>query len=459
VTLLAALLAGALAEVILPFGNNLLGYKLTLAPLHDPQAAGFLVLLVVIVGFLSGLYPALVLSGFNPVAALKGQSGSSLRKGLILRRGLVIAQFAISQALIFGTIVLTAQLDFWRQKDLGFASEATVVADLPRNEAATLGTLRSRLLQDSRVHEVSFSSVSPLSDVWNGAVYHRLHGSEEEYITDFKYADAHYASLFGLKFVAGRNYQEADSARELVVNEAFARGLGIAPQDLIGKTIEMVKMRSNAQIREPLPVVGVVKDFNERPLQDGIYPTLLTSYRPFYYQASIKIDIHNMQEALAHIERCWSAAYPAFLFQAQFLDERITGYYKEEETTAGMVRILTGLAIAIGMMGLFGLVSFMAARRTKEIGVRKVLGAGVADILLLFLREFALLILIAFAVAAPAAYFVMSRWLEDFAYRITPGPGVFALSLAVTCVVAALSVGYQVVRASLANPVSALRYE
>jgi ABC-type antimicrobial peptide transport system permease subunit len=208
-----------------------------------------------------------------------------------------------------------------------------------------------------------------------------------------------------------------------------------------------------------MPIVGVVKDFHSRPLQEEIRPCLLAAHRRIYEEAGIKIEAAGMKEALAHIEKVWSATFPEFVYSFEFLDERIANFYQEEQKISQLFRAFTAIAIFIGCIGLFGLISFMAAQRTKEIGVRKVLGASVQNILLLFSREFALLIGAAFLVAAPVAYFVMQNWLEDFAYRISIGAGVFALALGVTLLIAAFTVGYRATKAALANPVEALRYE
>jgi ABC-type antimicrobial peptide transport system permease subunit len=211
--------------------------------------------------------------------------------------------------------------------------------------------------------------------------------------------------------------------------------------------------------RPYMPIVGVVQDFHTRPLQEEIRPCLLAARRGAYYEASIKIQTHDIKEALGHIEKAWSAAFPEFVYSYEFLDARIAGFYAEELKMSQLFRAFAAIAIFIGCIGLLGLISFVAAQRTKEIGVRKVLGATVLDILTLFSKEFAALILIAFVVAAPVAYLAMNNWLENFAYRINVGVGVFAATIAATFIIAGVTVGYRAVKAALANPVKALRYE
>jgi len=454
ITLLGAALAVMLAELLLPNLNDLLRLRISFHPFGDLSVFLFLLLLVVAVSLLAGLYPAFVLSQFMPALALKNKVRASAGGGLSLRRGLVIFQFVISQLLIIGTIIVTRQMDYFRNKEMGFDQNAVVTVPLPANEAALLQTLRNQLLQNSQIKNVTFGWASAASgNVWDTNLRHTLRGQEETFASDLKFADAEYIPTYNLKLLAGRNYAASDTMTELVVNETFARKLGFAPPDLIGKTFKLG--------RRPyyLPIVGVVQDFHTRPLQEEIRPCLLAARRTAYQEASIKIDALNINEALAQIEKAWSMTFPEFVYNYEFLDRRIADFYQQEQLMAQLFRAFSTIAIFIGCIGLFGLISFMAAQRTKEIGVRKVLGATVGNILSLFLKEFAALIAIAFIVAAPIAYFTMNNWLTNFAYRINIGAGVFLLTLAITLLIAAVTVGYRAARAALANPVEALRYE
>lgn len=453
IVLFAALFSLALTELLLPSLKTYLGLNIPFHPLQDARLLGFTAALAAAVTVLAGLYPALILSRFTPALALKNNPAAPASGAFNLRRALVIFQFIICQMLIIATIIVSWQLDYFRNKDLGFDQEAVVITPLPRNDAAVLSALRNELLRDSRIHNVSFSFSSAASGIrWDSNLQHTLNGAEEDFVSDLKFADASYLPVYGLKLVTGRNYTESDTISEWVVNETFARKLGLAPDEIVGKTLKLGS-------RPYLPVVGVVRDFNATSLHEEIRPCLLAARRQSYYEAGVKIDLHNAKEALRHIETCWNAAFPDFLYSYQFLDERVVRFYQEEQKTAQLFRVFSGTTIFIGCLGLLGLVSFMAARRTKEVGVRKVLGASVGNILMLFGKEFALLILIAFSVAAPAAYYVMNGWLQDFAYRIQVGAGVFALALGITALIAALTVGYKALRAALANPVESLRYE
>ncbi len=453
ITLLGAALAVVLAELLLPTLNQLLRLQISFNLFTDLSVFSFLALLIFTVSLLAGLYPAFVLSHFIPAQALKSKVNTPAGGGLFLRRGLVVFQFIISQMLIIGTLIVTTQMDYFRNKEMGFDKQAIVTVPLPVNEAAKLQTLRAQLLQNSHIHNATFGYSSAASgNIWDTNLRHTLNGPEETFASDLKFADVHYIPTYGLKLVAGRGYVESDTISEFVVNETFAKKLGMAPHELIGKTFKLGRRRE-------MPIVGVVQDFHTRPLQQEIRPCLLAAHRRAYYEASIKIEAASMKEALAHIEKVWSATFPEFVYSFEFLDQRLADFYQEEQKMSQLFRAFAGIAIFIGCIGLLGLISFVAAQRTKEIGVRKVLGASVADILGLISKEFAVLIAVAFAVAAPVAYLVMKNWLENFAYRINVGLGVFAATIAATLLIAGVTIGYRAIKAALANPVEALRYE
>lgn len=453
ITLLAAAFAMVLVELLLPSVNDLLRLQLSFDPIGSLSLFSFLSLLLLSVALLAGLYPACVLSRFMPARAIKSQVATANNRGLFLRRGLVVMQFLISQMLIIGTLIVSRQMDFFRTKEMGFDQTAIVTVPLPVNDVAKLQTFRTVLAQDSRIKNVSCGFSSAVSgNSWDTNLRHTLNGPEETFASDLKLADANYIPTYDLQLLAGRNYVPTDTIFELVVNETFVRKLGLTPQEMIGKTFKFSR-------RPYLPVVGVVKDFHTRPLQEEIRPCMLAANWRAYYEASVKLETANMKEALAHLEKAWSTAFPEFVFSYQFLDERIAGFYAEEQKMSRLFHVFAGIAILIGCLGLFGLISFMAAQKTKEIGVRKVLGASLHHILALFSREFAMLIGVAFVLAAPVAYFVMQNWLENYPYRIEIGAGVFALALGATLAIAAATIGYRAFKAASTNPVEALRYE
>lgn len=249
---------------------------------------------------------------------------------------------------------------------------------------------------------------------------------------------------------AGRNLYPSDTAREALIHETLVRKLGIRnPAQVVGKA-----MRSNGK---DLQIVGVIKDFNQSSLHKTIDPLFMTTEDSSYYAANLHLQTGNFQGVIRQMETAFNQVYPDTYFSPQFVDEQIERSYRQEQTMAKLVNFFAGVAVLIGCLGLYGLVLFMITRKTKEIGVRKVLGASVGSILWLFGQEFSRLIVVAFGLAAPVAWYVMSHWLQSFQYRIKLGPGIFLIAILTTVVVAALTIGSQAIRAALMNPVKSLR--
>lgn len=459
ITVLSVVLAILLAEITLPSlnswvyetaGLNLFG---NLRLLSDGPMALFLLALLALVTLLAGSYPGLVLAGFQPVAALKGKISTQQVGGMSIRRSLVVLQFVLTQLLIIGSIVVTRQMEFFRGKDIGYDPSAVVLLNIPTSDKAT-EALRHRFSQVPGVEKVSFSSFAPTSQS-NNNTSHRFdtRQEEEKWSVNTKPGDSHYLETYGLKLVAGKNIAESDTTRGFLVNETYVRRLGgkLKPADVVGRTLEVWDRR--------YPIVGVMKDWNNLSLHNEIQPIAVFADRGRYHTAGIKVNTAHLNETLAGIERVWNETYPDHLYNRTFLDERIANAYQTENLILQLIRAFSGIAIVIGCLGLYGLVSFMAAQKTKEIGVRKVLGATVPQILALFGREFGKLILLAFVVAAPAGWWVMSQWLEDYTYRIPIGWPVFAVAIVTTTVIAALTVGWQSFRAATANPASSLKSE
>ncbi|MBX7152038.1 ABC transporter permease [bacterium] len=454
ITSLAAIVSIVLTEVFFSFLTEALELKVTFHPFTDSIIPVFLLTVIGFVTLLSGLYPAFVLSRFQPAIALKGKITSHHSGGIYLRKGLVVLQFAITQTLIIGTFIVMMQMQFLQQMDLGFNKEAVVTVPLPTNEKIKLESLRAQLTNTPGIKDFCFGySGAASGNRWTSNFRYNDGKEIQKHNADIKTADDHFIPTYSLTLLAGRNLSASDTVKEFVVNEATVRKLGMAtPQDAIGKVI-------NFWAGMDIPIVGVVKDFNMNSLHENMSPCLITSRRNSYYEASFKIAMNSSHEVMAQIEKAWSNVYPEYVFERHFIDETLHDFYKQEEKASNLFRIFSGIAIFIGSMGLFGLISFIATQRTKEIGVRKVLGAGVSDILMMFGKEFVQLVVIAFVFAAPIAYFTMNGWLEDFAYRIAIGPGVFVMSITFTLAIAALTVGYRAIRAATANPVDALKYE
>jgi putative ABC transport system permease protein len=454
IVLFSSILALVIAKIAMPFLTHVASVPESL-PLFTWGTALFLASVIIAVTLLSGIYPAMILSGFRPALALKSKITSANVGGISLRRVLVVTQFAISQVLIIGTIVAVTQMNFVRNADLGFSKEAILMipaysdsVNLPR-----MNPLKQELLQNPNIVSVAFASDEASSDNNWASNFAYDNKDDAEFPVFHKFGDEDYIKTFGLQFVAGRGFSASDTMREIVVNETLLKKLGVKdPNEAIGKNLRIGGGRW-------LPIVGVVKDFKTNSLREEVKPLTITSRRRFYFGAAVKMKTANLAQTAAQVQKLWEKTYPEYAFDSHFVDETIERFYRQETQLSLLYKIFAGIAIFISCLGLYGLVSFMAAQKTKEVGIRKVLGASVGSIVYLFSREFTILIAIAFVIAAPVAWYIMSNWLENFVFRIDIGVGVFALAILASVIIAWITVGYKAVRAALANPVRSLRNE
>lgn len=452
-TFLALVLGVAVTEVSLGFLESILGFSLQLDLLQNSSAVVFLSMLFIGITFAAGWYPARHLSSFSPIEAIRNKINASYGRGLTLRRSLIVVQFTITQILIIGTLIIGSQIKYFQNQDLGYDEEAIIEVEIPDQEKQVLETFKNWLKNQSSIRNVTFSNTGTTSgNTWAGNYVVMEDSVKLENNAQVKYVDEDFVDTYGLTIVAGEDLTSADSVNKYLVNEAFARQVGYGDNynGLIGKY--------NLFWGDEAPIVGVVRDFNTQSLHTDLEPTVLAVERN-YYVSGIKIDGNQTVNALEAIEEAYSDAFPNFVFDYSFLDENIGEMYESEQRTARIMNIFTFAAILIGCLGLFGLVSYMAATRTKEIGVRKVLGASISDILKIFGGELFLLTGIAFLIAAPVSWYLMQQWLADFAYKIDIGFEIFALAFVGTLLIAALTVGYKSVSAALANPVKSLKSE
>ncbi|MDM8173671.1 ABC transporter permease [Olivibacter sp. 47] len=419
---------------------------------YDYYLLIFLPLLFLLITFLSGAYPGLVLAGFQPVLALKGKISERHTGGFSLRRGLVVTQFTISQLLIIGTLVIAHQINFTRQTDMGFTKDAIVTLPLPTSDKSTVSTLRSEFSRLAGVERVSFCTQAPASESGNSfEIVYDTRTEKENYDVVFKGGDEQYLSTFGLELLAGRNLHSSDTVREYLINETLAKKLGVSNDGVIGK---------NAIINDTKgTIVGVVKDFHNQSFHTGIDPLCITTQGDWYNRIAVKINPSNLRRTLEAIAPVWKVTFPNHVYEYDFLDDQIARFYEQDYRILRLVQTFAGIAIIIGCLGLYGLVSFMITQKTKEVGVRKVLGASIRNILWLYGREFVRLLLIAFLIATPVAWWIMNSWLENFVYRINIGAGIFIMAIAITLVIAMLTVGYRSLKAALMNPVKSLKTE
>jgi len=455
ITFAAIIIGIAVAFVALPYFNRLLDIQLSTGFLMDPQVILFVIILLIAVTFLAGFYPAMILSGFNPIAALKNKIAASSTNGVSLRRGLVVMQFCIAQILIIGTLVIISQMDYFKNKSLGFAKDAIINVGLPDDSVSLtrINTLRDELLQQPGVKDVSYSFTSPSDNsTWGSDFTYDNAAKPANFQVNAKFADAEYFKLYHLQMVAGRPYIKTDTIHEFVVNETLLKKLGVLnPNNAIGKSIEIKGKKAQ--------IVGVVKDFNVGSLKKQIPPVIMASYKSVYETINIKVQPADMKQTLSAIERTWNSTFPDYVYEYKFLDEKIADFYKTEDQLSQLYKIFAGIAIFISCLGLYGLISFMALQRIKEVGIRKTLGASVSSIVYLFSKEFTVLIISAFVISAPIGWYLMHKWLMTFTYRYSFGPGIFIISILTSVVIAWLTVGYKALRAALANPVKSLRSE
>lgn len=451
---LSVILAIGLAAICLPFISHVASIQEDLS-LLTPSVLLFLLVTGVVVTIFSGAYPALILSGFKPMLALKNKITSASVGGISLRRGLVVTQFAISQVLIICTIVAISQMNSVRNADLGFNKEAVLVLSSNTDSVilSKMDAFKQELQGINGVQSVSFSSDVPSSDNNWSTNFAYNHKDDESFGLFLKFGDEDYFKTFQLQFAAGQGFSHSDTIRDVVVNETLLAKLGIKnPEEAIGKEIRMG--------RQPWrTIVGVVKDFKTNSLREETKPLLIAARKNVYQNTNVKIKSQNITQAREAVQKLWDKYYPDYANQASFLDESIERFYRQENQMSLLYKIFSGIAILISCLGLYGLVSFMAVQRKKEVGVRKVLGASVGNIVYLFSREFTILIVIAFVIAAPLAWYLMSQWLNNFNYRINIGIWVFAIAMLVSVTIAWITVGYKSVKAALVNPVKSLRSE
>jgi putative ABC transport system permease protein len=435
----------------------------------DPHTWVFIGLTVTVTCLLAGWYPARALSSFLPVITLRGQGSQQLNSRSYLRKGLIVFQFAVSLVFIIGTIMMGRQIHYMINTDLGFKKDAIVTIGLPgapENLKASLATEISRI---TGVSQVSISTNSPGARGHNGTVLENRGATYVRIDAGYDFIDTGFMSLYGLTLIAGRNFYPSDTVRwgsvpakgyrAFIINEAAAKALGFSrPADAVGHRV------SSALGGVIGPVLGVVKDFHANSLRDKIGPFFFTYERAGGGLLSVKLASANlsgstMKRISGKMEALFARSYPKEQFNSRFYDESIARLYQQEHQTAWMVNIGMVIAIFISCMGLFGLAAFTANQRTREIGIRKVLGASVPHLVSLLSRQFIVLVLLATLIAAPLASWGVHQWLQNFAYRTTMPWWIYVMGGFAAIGIALLTVSVQAIRAATANPVNSLRAE
>jgi len=455
---LSLVLALLLVRLTLPWFNALAGKELSLNLWANRQILAGVAAITLVTGLLAGSYPAVFLSAFHPVRVLRG----GLRSGagsVLFRRVLVVVQFALSVFLIIGTVVVYRQMQYMKTKALGFDKEQVIFIPLRGNTALSYEALRSELRKDSRLLGVTAANHLP-SNIGSNSGGANWKGKDptQEILISQSGVDYDYIDVLGIELVEGRNFSrefETDKTEAFLVNEEV--------RELMGKPAVAGEEFSFGGRNGR--VVGVMKNFHFETLQSKIEPLAIYLLAPTPNQRSrfnfllARLAPADVQGAVDFVRRAWTTVLPNYPVDVLFLDEQVDRMYRTEERAGRLLRTFAFLAIFIACLGLFGLAAFMAEQRTREVGIRKVLGASVAQVAVLLCREFFVLVLLANILAWPVAYLTLDKWLKNYAYRISMGPLVFFLALAAALLVAIATVSFQAVRAALANPTRALKYE
>jgi putative ABC transport system permease protein len=453
ICLLAFIVSVILVALFIPAFNTLSGKIISTGIAAEWPFVGGMFMAAILIGVVAGSYPAIVLSSFEPVVVLKGRFTTSVR-GILLRKGLVTLQFGISIALIIATIVVFTQMNFMRNRDLGFSKDQMLVID-------TQGDAAQKAFKESLNGIAGIKSTTASSSVpggGNSSAYSNIQnqaGDMQAANLDLYFVDYNYLSQYNLKLAAGRSFSRdfgTDSTQAMIINEATARLFGYSkPEEAIGR-------KFNQWGREGT-IIGVIKDFHYRSLQENIKPLTMRMDANRGELVSVKIDGGDLKNTIAAIEDKWKEIMPVRPFDYYFMDEFFDRQYRSEERFESLFLNFAILAIFISCLGLLGLASYSTMQRTKEIGVRKVMGASVGSIVGLLSADFLKLVMIAFLIASPIAYYGMYKWLQHFAYRTDIHWWIFAAAAVLSTLIAFATVSFQSIRAALMNPVKSLRSE
>lgn len=447
----SVLVALGLSELGLIYLNPFLDVNLKI-DLYNPQFVMLLMGGILLITLLAGFYPAMILSRFKPAQALKNLITARNSGGMLLRKGLVVFQFFISQFFIIGTIIAMSQMSYINNADLGYTTKALINVRIPEKDPQKKKTLKNELLRLAGVEKVSLEFSNPSSSSVSVSNF-KVDGNPDDLYSSMKYADEDYIDTYGLKLLAGRSLRASDTLREAVVNQKLLKYIGFfgSPEEAIGKQLTIWGQK--------VPIVGVLKDFHTASLREDVMTVILLNDINAYRKAAVKVNMSNFEQVNKEIKSIWKTIYPEFDYQYTFMDQKIKEFYEGEQKMTSIFTFFSFIAIIIGCLGLFGLASFMIHQKVKEIGVRKVLGATVGSIVSRFSLSFFKLIAIAFVMAVPVAWYVMSQWLQNFKYKVEMGPVFFIIALMVTLLIAVLTVGYKSIKAASANPVDSLRDE
>jgi ABC-type antimicrobial peptide transport system permease subunit len=454
VSVIAMLIACVLTEAALPYMQQLFDEKISFSLLQYPVIFVFLLGLVALVSLLAGFYPALIISGFNPALAIKNKINANSNAGLGLRRILLVLQFTITTILVIATLVVLKQMNYMREKPLGFDTEAVAVVSLPADSLNQQKheNFKARLLTIPGLRQISFCDVPPSSSNVSESDF-SLNGTKNK---DFQirtmHVDQHYFETFGIELIAGKALPKSDTANAFVVNETFLKRNNIVePEKALGKLLTINDVTA--------PIVGVSKDFNDKSLHEQVSPIAISSNKWDYYNMAIKMDRPEVLQAMRMVEQLWNETFPNDVYDASFVNDDLEEYYDSERIMGVLFRVFSLVIIFISFVGLFGLISFVTTQRTREVAIRKVLGASTYEVVRLLNGSFLLLVFLANLFAWPLAYILINKWLSQYAYRIELSIWPFLAAMFISMLITLLTVSLRSLKVAGTNPVDALKYE
>jgi len=458
-TSISAIIAIPLAEISFVLFKDFLPSGLTIQ-FTNPALWLILAALILFIGILAGAYPAFIMTDFKPASALKNLSAidKTNSRTQYMRKVLITFQFGFAQVLIIGTLVLVAQIDFVLNKDMGFNPESVIHIYTPYDEPIhKVQTFKNEIEKIAAIKKLSLNNAAPAeSSFTSNTLKFKNKNKEEIEVNAFrKFGDENYIDLYNIQLLAGRYANPADTLTEIVINEELAKEFGLEINEAIGK---FVNVNDNS-----IPIVGVVKNFNIASLKTKVSPVYMAYEKSNFTKLSVKLEYNNdnlaLDENIKKMESAWKKVYLDYPFEYQFVDENIENFYKRERQMTKLATAAVVLSIVISCLGLFGLISLAAIQRTKEIGIRKTLGASVSQIVLLLANDFLVLVFISFVLASPVAWYVSEYILQDFEYKIDTPWFAYVLTLVASLVIAFTTLSFQAVKAAKVNPVESLKSE
>jgi ABC-type antimicrobial peptide transport system permease subunit len=452
IILIAEILSLVLVEMLLPALNDQLGPMINLELYGKTDTILFLVSILIVVSVSAGIVPSLFMSKRRPIEALRNKLQVGKKKSIPAYKVLVIFQFFVTQLLLISLLVINKQIDFMKNKDLGFNKEHLISVDLPRTDTTGFETFKQELAKYPSISDVTVSIGSPISRSSITSSF-RIPGDDRRHYSSIKFTDLDYLETFDIPLIAGEWFRrKTKEPEELVVNKSFMKDLGIQnPDSILGKSVNL--------FGEDLIIIGVTEDFHHKSLHDKIEPLAFCYLPGFFFTSSIKLAESNYSDAIPRIKNAYKQAYPESIFDYRIYGDFLESEYNNEERTFKILRTFSFIAIILAAMGLFGLVSFIMVQKTKEIGIRKAVGATSSKIVFMYVWRYIKIVLFASLFALPAAWYLMKNWLMDYAYHIKLSPVFFIVGLVLLLGVALLSIMFQTIRTANTNPAKSLRDE